>query len=44
VAVGVYKGWLQVLEEAVILGMRADPEPGDLVTLQEPECTVTRTE
>ena len=30
---------LQVVEEPIIRGVRADPEPSDLVTVQEPEGT-----
>jgi hypothetical protein len=33
---------LQVVEESVILSVRADPEPGDLVALEEPEGTVSQ--
>src|SRR5512138_1035971 len=35
---------LEVLEEAIILGMRAEPEPGDLITLQEPEGAVSQSD
>jgi hypothetical protein len=31
---------LQVVEEPIIRGVGADPEPGDLVTVQEPEGTI----
>jgi hypothetical protein len=33
---------LQVVEQSIILSMRADPEPDDLVTLQEPEGAVSQ--
>ena len=32
---------LQLLKNAVILSVRADPEPGDLLILEEPEGTVS---
>jgi len=38
---------LQLLEKAIVLSVRADPEPGDLLVLENPSARyprVTRTE
>ena len=40
--VGPTEGWLQVLEEAVVCSVRADPEPSDLVIVQKPKGAVSQ--
>jgi len=32
---------LQLLEKAIVLSVRADPEPGDLLVLEKPESTIS---